>query len=1793
MRNRLGAWCASTSHISCNISGSFRFVLRPREAVRVLAALGLTGAILSLPANALISPTSPVGATPGTFAVSPSGAATYTIPIVVPPGVNGLQPNLALVYNSQGGNGLLGMGWGLSGLSVIHRCGATIELDGFKGGVNYDANDRFCLDGDRLIRVGTSTEYRTEKESLQKVQAADTTTNPAWFTVTGPDGTVREYFTPIEAAGNPSIRRLWALSKVRDKHNNTVTISYDKSDVNLHGDYRPTTITYTGGANTVEFQYKTRNDVTPMYEGGSVIRTLKRLTNVTSKANGTTVREYRLGYDANGAVGRYRLTSVQECGTDNACLPATQLNFDIGNVGFISSFQGPAYSDAGGWGIEQYYSTIQYPDLNGDGKADICARDSGGIQCWIGTGSGFTSYFAGPAYSDAGGWSYPQYYSTIKYADLNGDGKRDITARSSGGIGALTSPYGIGDLLSSVITGLGARSDVVYKSLTDTSIYTKDAGPTYVWGYPYQEVQAPTYVVSQASVTNGLNGGLNTTTYQYGGLKNHQTAAQSLGFRWMQTTDPAGLIHVTYNNQNREAGTDGTVALTETFANGVRIKQVRNNWVSRAPDGVCTRRPQPQLASSVEETRELNNSVVTSVTTTNTYDSCGFPTQTVVDMGGGHKKTTVNQYTHDTANWRLGLVTRTDVISEAPGQTAQTRTASFDYDYLGRLTAEVIAPGTPLAVTTTYSNYDAFGHWTQRTVSGADIEPRTESQTFDARGLFIASKTNALGHTTSFVYDERNGQPTRITDPNGLVTEMDYDGFGRKGKETRPDGITTTIRYESRATGYAVRTDTPGAANTYTDFDILGREIRTATVAFGSTPGAETWIVRTKRYDALGRLIEQSQPHFLGQTPELIKMTHDLLGRVTSVTEPGPGNRTTTTAYSGLTTTVTNPLGQSKTSVKDVQGRTVSVTDNAGTVNYQYDAVGNLTQVTGVDGAVTAMQYDARGRKTAMQDPDMGNWTYGYDVLGQLKEQRDAKNQLVTMTYDKLGRLQTKVTPDGTSTWTYDTALRGSTGQPLRGALAQVAKSTDNYSESYTYDNYGRLKTSTINAGSALTTTHDYDTYGRLEYLTYPTGFKVRQLYDGFGYLYQVNRVAGTESLLWLANAADSHARIIDERFGNGLVTLRGYDPVTNDLQTIQTGVAGNPTSIQNLSYTFDAIDNLLTRTDASPGINVTETFGYDNVNRLTQSTVQGSGVNITKTYNYNAAGNITYKSDVGTYTYGSSRPHAVTQVQGVVNASYTYDANGNQTSGGGRSITYTSFNKPKTIVGANGTTTLYYDANDNRVKKTTATSTTVYVGKLYEHVTTGSLSEHKHYIYGGKSLVATHTERNNGTPAETRYVHSDHLDSINVITDANGNVVQRLSFDPHGKRRNTNGSDATQPITSTINRGYTRHEHDDEVGLINMNARLYDPIIGRFISPDTIIPNAGNSQAYNRYTYVKNSPLSLTDPTGHRSLKKAVKKIVRAHKSGLKAMHSRPALAITAAYATGGAVSNWLTSSAASAGSATAFANVAIIETAAGVTATASLTGIGQVAAGMAAGAVGGWGMSGNSRGAMYGAVSGGFGGYLSAGTAYANQVTQASNFINNVATGEFAAAGATLGRTAMNYGFSLAEASIARHYGVSPEAFNIGLMSLSIVGNELVGTRFRPNWAGFSDTGNRVFLGVNARGPQGWFFDAVDVMLGYQGLPTASTRDYLVSSSARLPVSSHSAGTLDHSYVVGNGLSVGGTMNALPFGNVAPAGVNLNLGRWDAVSGGPLGWVFNPGAHGCSVGFGGHSLDAYGAGC
>ncbi|MGB4115344.1 MAG: RHS repeat-associated core domain-containing protein [Polaromonas sp.] len=159
--------------------------------------------------------------------------------------------------------------------------------------------------------------------------------------------------------------------------------------------------------------------------------------------------------------------------------------------------------------------------------------------------------------------------------------------------------------------------------------------------------------------------------------------------------------------------------------------------------------------------------------------------------------------------------------------------------------------------------------------------------------------------------------------------------------------------------------------------------------------------------------------------------------------------------------------------------------------------------------------------------------------------------------------------------------------------------------------------------------------------------------------------------------------------------------------------------------------------------------------------------------------------------------------------------------------------------------------------------------GLTYEKETSaGGLIEHKHYASAGGVVFALFVQRTGNlgtqTASATRYFHHDHLGSIAVVTNEAGTVIERMAFDAWGKRRFVNGNtDSLDAITGqTTDRGYTMHEHLDEMGVIHMNGRIYDPLIGRFISRDPIGLDGGP----NEHAYVEGNPIAKSDPTGHLS---------------------------------------------------------------------------------------------------------------------------------------------------------------------------------------------------------------------------------------------------------------------------------------------------------------------------------------
>ncbi len=265
-------------------------------------------------------------------------------------------------------------------------------------------------------------------------------------------------------------------------------------------------------------------------------------------------------------------------------------------------------------------------------------------------------------------------------------------------------------------------------------------------------------------------------------------------------------------------------------------------------------------------------------------------------------------------------------------------------------------------------------------------------------------------------------------------------------------------------------------------------------------------------------------------------------------------------------------------------------------------------------------------------------------------------------------------------------------------------------------------------------------------------------------------------------------------------------------------------------------------------------------------------GVDIAKSFNYGLIGNLTGKSDVGTYIYpaaGQPFPHAVSSISGsVINTTFSYDANGNMTGGNGLTVTYASFNKPASITRGSAMIVFLHDPEHQRFKQISSAGETLYLaesGVMAEKLTgSGGVIQWTNYLVVGGDTVGMRVERSDAT-IYTRYFHKDHLGSIATITDETGAVTERLSYDAWGKRRFPNGQDdPTGSIASQTTRGFTGHEELADVGLVHMNGRVYDPLIGRFGTPDPTTENPFSTQGWNRYSYVGNSPVNFADPSGY-----------------------------------------------------------------------------------------------------------------------------------------------------------------------------------------------------------------------------------------------------------------------------------------------------------------------------------------
>jgi RHS repeat-associated protein len=815
--------------------------------------------------------------------------------------------------------------------------------------------------------------------------------------------------------------------------------------------------------------------------------------------------------------------------------------------------------------------------------------------------------------------------------------------------------------------------------------------------------------------------------------------------------------------------------------------------------------------------------------------------------------------------------------------------------------------------------YDGSGNVVRKTTTDLNRNiVREATFAYDPLG-YPHAQSNALGHTSYTGYNPLLGKPQVVVDANGARTDHVYDTLGRLVKTKLPGGVEKSMAYALEKVGGEMlirlsETDNRGA-HAQQVFDRVGRPV------IQRHKGADGKLRhRHMEYDMLGRVrLRTAFAREGAVSTDKTTYEYDNRGRLFKQVEPG--NAVDSWQYEGLQVTMTNSRGYKKQWSTDERGRKVRVVDGLGSADqtdrrYEYNPFGHLskTYLSGGSSATTSrFAHDPAGNLFYSLDPERGETrNFQYNAFGDVLSFEDANLRVTSLSYDALGRVTNRKVSKGGSLrsaidYAYDSVSgRTSLGRTLRVTLTDMLAGGKKHTTDYFYDAVGRPTVmdhslpSELSAAAieTLRVVREYDTVGRLQAVVYPrlpgqtAATKVRYEYgsptNSNGRLLRLHAVEpdALPQLLWEANPnTDDQDRLTLVTTGDGVRTHQARD-WRGALTWQQVGTSpqdqGGYQVLSQMQYQYDGEGNLLSRKDLmQPAANgawqpVVESFTYDALDRVKLAAI---GLGLGETWTYDQLGNIKSSSRRGVYAYDPQRPTLLLSVTGGLFGSrnYSYDAVGNQVKRPEGTVEYNDFNLPARLVSnANvPTATFLYTGEGQRARKDSQDGTTTYFPGLYERHRTATKVEHRLLVNADARTNVTLRYLEAGGKVQqlpALYSRADHLGSTSMVTQNDSStglkavVKERRSYDAFGLVRNPNwlSTDVYGGVQAPqIDQGYTGHDDDRELGLINMKGRMYDPKLGRFLTPDPFVDGANASQAWNRYAYVSNNPLRNTDPTG------------------------------------------------------------------------------------------------------------------------------------------------------------------------------------------------------------------------------------------------------------------------------------------------------------------------------------------
>lgn len=568
------------------------------------------------------------------------------------------------------------------------------------------------------------------------------------------------------------------------------------------------------------------------------------------------------------------------------------------------------------------------------------------------------------------------------------------------------------------------------------------------------------------------------------------------------------------------------------------------------------------------------------------------------------------------------------------------------------------------------------------------------------------------------------------------------------------------------------------------------------------------------------------------------------------VTDPN-GHQVVKTSIFGfgspLLTEVSDQAGLTTTSVINPVGLTQSISQGGLTHSYTYNDHNWLETDIAPELGTTTFTYYPNGQRETEQTNNASKISYTYDATG---------NPLTT-TYS--ASADGKIPAANTVTKTYDTNNRLSTES---NGIAGYA---------YTYDANGNMLTAVYSyGGKDYNFTYTYDGNNSLTSITYPDDIKLDYTPDAFGFPSQVERVDNAHTDLLIHDINYSNYKKVSSYEFAGSFLEHDFDPMGR-ISGIIAGT-GTPAAIGtkyvDLTYTYDGMNNVKTVID---NLDQTQnrTFGYDAANRMT--TANGSWGNGSYTYDnvnniskYNLGDNVSEN-----YTYNTTT-NQLNSIAGTANKTFTYDANGSVTNNGQDTFVYNAANQLVKVTGTNSSgqaieIDYLYDAASHVVSYTETIAGakkqpvfTIYDSKgdlLYS--IDPNKKETKDYIYldGKQVAIAKHATGDTATLDTTYYVN-DALGSPAASINNSGALEWHRHYQPYGK-------EIDNKDTSVNHTSFTGKKLYGDIGIVNMNARFYDPVVGRFMGYDPAPVTAENLFSFNRYAYANNNPMLYTDPTG------------------------------------------------------------------------------------------------------------------------------------------------------------------------------------------------------------------------------------------------------------------------------------------------------------------------------------------